>query len=216
VPRALWTDLILPLNMQEKTALLAATSPKGAASSYCSLLLNVKDENGEHLFNVVRASESCKDCLAKGVSETCTHKALARSKNKSAKKMKNTFLMYGDTDYDKAMEEMYGQESKSKGGVIPESKVQEFKKNIRQLTHRPRCVYISIDPGGGGNSSEMGVIVAAEINSPSNGIKLVVCFFTSFSLPPLPFPSPSIRWVVSHAPAPPSDRIECSRSSMVS
>jgi hypothetical protein len=177
IPRALWTDLILPLNMQEKTSLLAATSPKGAASSYCSLLLNVKDADGENLFNVVRASEWCKDCLAKGISESCTHKTLARSSNKSQKKMKNTFLMYQDGDVDKAMEEMYGQEAKTKGGIIPDEKVREFKENVRQLTHRPRCVYISLDPGGGGKSSQMGVIIAAEINTASSGVKLVVSFF---------------------------------------
>jgi hypothetical protein len=170
--------------MQEKTALLAATSPKGAASSYCSLLLNVKDEDGENLFNVVRASESCKDCLAKGISETCTHKALARSKNKSAKKMKNTFLMYQDGDYDKAMEEMYGQESKSKGGIIPDEKVTEFKANVKKLTNRPRCVYISLDPGGGGKSSQMGVIIAAEMNTASSGVKLIVSLFRSCPLHP--------------------------------
>jgi phosphopantothenoylcysteine synthetase/decarboxylase len=192
--------------MQEKTALLAATTPKGSANSYCSLLLNVKDEKGENLFNVIRASEFCKECLAKGVSETCTHKALARSKNKSSKKMKNTFLMYQEGDLDTAMEEMYAQESKSKGGIIPESKVKEFKENIRQLTNRPRCVYISIDPGGGGKSSQMGVVVAAEINSASSGVKLVVSsFFTVvsvFSSPPLPSLFPSLRSAVSHAPVP--------------
>jgi hypothetical protein len=174
IKRQLWTDLILPLNMQEKTALVAASSPKGAANSYCSRLIAAKDEDGEPIFNTIRASESCKACLAAGVSETCNHKTLARSKNKSSRKMKATAALYQDGDYDTMMEEMYGLESSSKGGIIPDSAVQSFRENVKTLTHRPRCVYISIDPGGGGKGSQMGVIVAAELNTAASGVKLIV------------------------------------------
>jgi len=102
--------------------------------------------------------------------------------------MKQTAELYQDGDRDTMMEEMYGQESTSKGGIIPDSKVQQFKENIKILTHRPRCVYVSMDPGGGGKSSQMGVIVAAEMNTPASGVKLVVsCLIRLFSLCPRRF-----------------------------
>lgn len=163
--------------MQEKTALVAASSPKGAANSYCSRLIAAHDDEGNPIFNTVRASESCKACLAAGISETCNHKALSRSKNKSTRKMKATAALYQDGDYDTMMEEMYGLESNSKGGIIPDSAVKTFLENIKTLLHRPRCVYISIDPGGGGKGSQMGVIVAAELNTAASGVKIDVSFF---------------------------------------
>jgi len=173
VPRPLWTDLILPVNMQEKTALLAATSPQGANNSYCSYLLNLTD-NGKHVFNVINLMEVCKTCRAGKNPELCTHKSLVRSANKSAKKIRLTYLMYDAGDKGKAMEELYGQERKSKGGVIPDEFVDAFKSNVRALDHRPRAIYCSFDPGGGSSAGQFGICVAVEINTLSEGVKIVV------------------------------------------
>lgn len=83
--------------------------------------------------------------------------------------------IYGDgDDYAVGMEENLGIESKTGGGIIPNIMVEEFKENILEFNMRPRCVYLSVDPGGGGKGSQIGVIIAAEINTPSKGVTLTV------------------------------------------
>lgn len=168
--------MILPLNLQEKTSLIAASSPKGSANTFASRLVEARSKvDGELIFNVVRAVEVCKMCLEKGTPETCTHDPLSRSFNKSQRKAQDTMAIYGDgDDYAVGMEENLGIESKTGGGIIPNIMVEEFKENILEFNMRPRCVYLSVDPGGGGKGSQIGVIIAAEINTPSKGVTLTV------------------------------------------
>jgi hypothetical protein len=176
ISRALWTELILPLNLQEKTSLIAASSPKGSANTFASRLIEARSKvDGKLIFNVVRAVEVCKKCLQNGTPETCNHDPLSRSFNKSQRKAQDTMAIYGDgDDYDVGMEENLGIESKSKGGIIPNVMVEEFKENIAAFNMRPRCIYLSIDPGGGGKGSQIGVVIAAEMNTPSKGVVLTV------------------------------------------
>lgn len=171
--------MILPLNLQEKTSLIAASSPKGSANTFASRLIEARSKvDGELIFNVVRAVEVCKRCLEKGTPESCNHDPLSRSFNKSQRKAQDTMAFYGDgDDYAVGMEENLGIESKSNGGIIPNFMVDDFKENIMSFNMRPRCVYLSIDPGGGGKGSQIGVIIAAEINTPSKGVTLTVIYF---------------------------------------
>lgn len=173
--------MILPLNLQEKTSLIAASSPKGSANTFASRLIEARSKvDGELIFNVVRAVEVCKQCLEKGIPEACNHDPLSRSFNKSQRKTQDTMAFYGDgDDYAVGMEEGLGIESKSNGGIIPNIMVEEFKENIQGFNMRPRCVYLSIDPGGGGKGSQIGVIIAAEINTPSKGVTLTVILFSN-------------------------------------
>lgn len=172
MPRKLWLELILPLNMQTKTSLLAATSPKGAGNSYCSYLLKLKDGD-ELVFNVINLQEICKACRAAKLDD-CEHKGIIRSTNKSSKKQRLTMLMYSEGDADTAKEELLGQERSSKGGIIPDEYVEQFKHNVCELGHRPRAVYCSFDPGGGSSTGQLGITMAVEINTISEGVKLVV------------------------------------------
>lgn len=174
MPRKLWLELILPLNLQKKTSLLAATSPKGAGDSYCSYLLKLKDGN-EPVFNVINLHEICRACREAKLYE-CDHKQMIRSTNKSAKKQRLTLLMYGQGNEETAGEELLGQERTSKGGIIPDEFVDQFKHNICELSHRPRAVYCSFDPGGGSVSGQLGITVIVEINTITEGVKLVVSF----------------------------------------
>jgi len=179
VPKRLWLDLILPLNLQTKTSLLAATSPKGSNGSFCSHLLKVQD-NGVNVFNVVDLQEVCKKCIAENKDE-CRHKDPIRSTNKSAKKMRLTTLLYPDGEQGTANEELLGLERSSKGGIIPEEYVEQFKHNVCQISHRPRAVYCSFDPGGGSSMGQLGITVAVEINTLTEGVKIVVSLLFCFA-----------------------------------
>ena len=95
--------------MQDKTSILAATTPQDS-NTYHSFLINVKDpETGKLLFNVVLLIEVCKACRQPGKKAwKCTHKLGAMSGNKSAAKRNETLLFYRAEDKAIAQRELFG------------------------------------------------------------------------------------------------------------
>lgn len=184
ISKGLWMDLILPLNMQDKTSLLAATTPKGAYNSYAGKLMKFKRQDGSLIFNVVKSEELCEKCIAEGNDDICPHRAALRSKNKSTQKIRDTGLLYDDEDRKK--EELYGYEVSTRGRIIDQETVDTFRTHVIDFNQHPRCVYVSIDPSGGGSGSQLGIVVAAEYVDPKFGPKLTVCVFITSSVVPPP------------------------------
>jgi hypothetical protein len=157
----MWFDLILPVNMQKKTSLIAASSPKGATRSYFGKMIKRQRKDGSFIFNSVRAPEICEECFKKREFEICPHGQHNRSTNKSTTKMTDAKILYED-EPTRAKEELGGAEVALGGDFFSEEQVDSIRQNCVKLTKKPRCVYLSMDPGGGSITSELGIIIACE------------------------------------------------------
>ena len=179
VPEVLWTNTILPLNMQDKTSILAATTPQDTSTFQCHLI-NVKDpETGRKIFNVINLVEVCKSCLVSAKPWKCSHMAERISGSKSEAARKQTMLFYRPGQKHVMMRELLGQQSSESGGLIPAIWIERFHTSEMVPEDRPRAIYLGIDPGGGG-PGELGVIAVAETMSMQYGPRLVVSFFIAF------------------------------------
>ena len=162
VKEELWLEAILPLNMQDKTAILAATTPQDD-STYHSFLISRRDPDRPEqlLFNVVNLMEICKACKASEKPWKCTHKSYNISSNKSTAKRKETLLLYRENQKHVAMRELYGVAAGGSGGLIPDSDIEQLRNNISKLNKPARCIYLGIDPGGGG-PGDLGIVGMVE------------------------------------------------------
>lgn len=160
--------------MQEKTAILAATTPQDN-STYHSFLISRKDPDRpeQPLFNVVNLMEICKKCRNESDKPwKCTHKAYNTSSNKGRSKIKETLTLYRDNQKHVAMRELFGQAASGTGGLLPAEYIEQFKNSISALETPPRCIYLGIDPSGGG-LGELGVVAMVEDIS-ARGMRFVV------------------------------------------
>jgi len=160
--------------MQEKTSILAATTPQDN-STYHSFLINIKDpDTGKLLFNVVHLVEICKACRNSSNPLGCTHKYDEMSGNKSAAKRKETMRFYRPEQKHIAQRELLGQQASGSTGLIPKERIERFSTSsvIIPLVPNFRCIYLGIDPGGGG-PGELGIVGMAELVTDI-GPKLVV------------------------------------------
>jgi hypothetical protein len=180
VPKSLWLNTILPLNMQKKTAILAATTPQDN-STFHAHLCNVRDpETNKRIFNVVYLVEVCKACLKTAKPFQCTHMDDRISGSKSADARKQTMLFYGPGEKHVAMRELMGQQAGGNSGLLPQDRIERFHASSIIISDMPRAIYIGIDPGGGG-PGELGIVGIAETMSMEYGQKLAVRFFFTFS-----------------------------------
>lgn len=173
------TDLIMPLMMQDQTAIVGLTTPKGEKKQFFAMLLKALDRNGKPIFMTVRCKEYCESCALAGRADTCPHEVYARSTNKTAKSMDAVNRAYGEDYQLQRQQEILGMDGDSTGSIIPTANIEKFLRNVVNFVKRFRCGYLSIDPGGGGKNSEMGVIIAGELLDNS-GVRLVVrsCFLS--------------------------------------
>jgi len=159
--------------MQEKTAILAATTPQDN-STYHSFLISRRDPDRpeERLFNVVDLMEICKACKESEKPYRCTHKAYNTSSNKGRSQIKETLALYRDNQRHVAMRELFGQAASGAGGLFPQEYIDRFTNAVDSLDVAPRCIYLGIDPSGGG-IGEMGVVAMIETAGP-NGMRFMV------------------------------------------
>lgn len=168
--------------MQDKTSILAATTPQDN-STFHSHLINVRDpETGKRIFNVVNLVEVCKSCLKSSKPWKCSHMSDRISGSKSEAARKQTMLFYRPGQKHVAMRELMGQQASDTSGLIPDEWIKTFHNSTVDIKDRPRAIYLGIDPGGGG-PGELGVIGIAETLSPEHGARLAVsavcvwCYF---------------------------------------
>jgi len=173
-------ELIMPLMMQDKTAIVGLTTPKGEKKQFFLMLLNAKDRNDKPIFLTLRCQEYCDSCALAGKADTCPHEVYARSTNKTAKSMDAVSRAYGEEYQLQKQQEILGMDGDSKGTIIPQALIDMFLVNVVRLQRKPRCFYITVDPGGGGQNSEMGIVIAAEVVE-SFGTRLVVRIFLFFT-----------------------------------
>ena len=186
----IFIDLILPLMMQDKTGIVGLTTPKGEKNQFFLHLLRAKDKDGNSIFLKLQSKEYCDACAALNKADTCPHEVYGRSTNKTAKSMEKARLVYGDEYATAGNEELLGMDTSGKGSVIPIKDIEAFQSNVVTMEKPPRVVYVTMDPGGGGRGSEMGIIIAVETTG-TYGQKITVSNILFFTL------SSSWRVVVS-------------------
>ena len=182
----IFIDLILPLMMQDRTGIVGLTTPKGEKKQFFKHLMRAKDKEGNPIFLKLQNKEACDACKELNKADTCPHEVYSRSTNKTAKSMEKARLVYGDEYAMAGNEELLGMDTDERGSIIPMKDIEAFQSNVIKMDKPPRCVYLSIDPGGGGKNSEMGIVIAAEVVGPY-GVKIAVSVF-SFNLLSLCFP----------------------------
>jgi len=151
--------------MQEKTSLLAATSPQGT-NSFQRFMMNIKDpDTGDYLINSIELQEVCRACKAAGKALTCTHKIYAMSSNKSQGKRAAVQAFYEGDDH-LAERELLGQTADDSTGLLPPERIQRFLSRRIKLPVNPNiaCVYLAIDPGGGG-PGKMGIVAMVSVHT---------------------------------------------------
>jgi len=172
----IFIDLILPLMMQDRTGIVGLTTPKGEKKQFFKHLMRAKDKEGNPIFLKLQNKEACDACKELNKADTCPHEVYSRSTNKTAKSMEKARLVYGDEYAMAGNEELLGMDTDERGSIIPMKDIEAFQSNVIKMDKPPRCVYLSIDPGGGGKNSEMGIVIAAEVVGPY-GVKIAVSGF---------------------------------------
>jgi hypothetical protein len=164
------------LYMQEKTSILAATTPQDN-TSYNSFLINLKDpETKESIFNVVNLFEVCIKCRAGDKPWQCTHQPDRISGSKTRKSRTLAQLFYSDGDAEVGGRELFGIGNKNTNNLLLTRVIQRFRKSTCRIQRRVRALYLAIDPGGGG-PGDLGIVGLAEING-DEGPRLAVSLFS--------------------------------------
>jgi hypothetical protein len=176
VPESLWINTILPLMMQPKTSILAATSPQDN-TSYHAFMINVTDKStGQKVFNVVNLMEVCDACLKTETPWTCVHAQDRLSWSKSKAARDETSLFYRKGQDAVRGRELFGIANKNTSNLLPSTHVDLFFNSSIHITEPARVLYLAIDPGGGG-PGELGLVGVVDANvmvGPAGGSRLAV------------------------------------------
>lgn len=79
------------------------------------------------------------------------------SGNKTRSKIKETQALYRANQTHVMMREILGQSASGSGGILPQQYIDDFIKSVDTLENPPRCIYLAIDPSGGG-TGELGIV----------------------------------------------------------
>jgi hypothetical protein len=161
VSETLWTNTIFPLNMEFRNSIIAATSPQ-SEDSFNHHLINLKDKNtGKNLYHVVYLFEVCDACTKAGKQAKCTHMGDQLSDSKRQETVDAVRQSYRAGQSAAKLRETFGVTTSSIERIIPAQYVERFFSRRVDVDDKPRCIYMAIDPSGGGDS-EMGVVAICE------------------------------------------------------
>jgi hypothetical protein len=177
IDKAMFFDVVAPLMLVEKTAVMAISSPSDEFNYY-SGLLELRRPDGTFLFEQVRLGLACAACMDNGDAGSCPHMRhiipswLSQSRNDLAK------VLYGE---DKAA---YAREVQ---GRIASSYTYCFEKqSIRAFTLRApyvfvdparvRTIYTGVDPHGGGEASQFAMASFCYQNGVKPVSSMCACF----------------------------------------
>lgn len=169
----MFTNTIFPLNMEFRNSIIAATSPQ-SEDSFNHHLINLKNPiTGQNVYNVVYLYEVCKPCLDAGKPWKCTHMQEQLSDSKRQDTVDEVRLGYRAGQTAAKLRETFGVTTSGTNRLIPDQFVNQFFKSMIEVDPQPRCIYMGIDPSGGGDS-EMGVAAIVESFTQKDFMKLAV------------------------------------------
>jgi len=122
-------------------------------------------DTGKRIFNVVNLVEVCKSCRRSAKPWKCTPMSDRISTITSEAARRQTMLFYRAGQEHVAQRELMGQAASNSGNLIHDSWIGTLKTRCIDIVVPPRCVYLAIDPGGGG-PGELGVIAMVETPTP--------------------------------------------------
>ena len=155
----MFNEVIVPLLELETTALICISTPQDSTNFY-SLMFEMKDPSGAHLFNQQKIEMVCEDCKRGPHPENCTHMKHLLPRWKSGAKQDMVKQIYGDNATDMLRESM-GVTTNDSCSVFHQRWVENFKKRPPYaFVNRPKYIFIGCDPNGGGDS-EMCVFSAS-------------------------------------------------------
>lgn len=155
IDRSMFFDVVAPLMLVEKTAVMAISSPSDEFNYY-STLLELKRPDGTFLFEQIRLGLACQTCMDNGEGAACTHMTHIIPPWLSSARSEQARLLY------KADQASFEREVQ---GRIASSHVYIFNKQLIRLfqlrsgyvfddPNRVRVIHVGIDPHGGGEASD--------------------------------------------------------------
>jgi hypothetical protein len=189
--RSFVDGVLTPMLALEKTCFICISSPLGA-SNWMTRRMEMKDDDGRPMFNVIKLRDICDECMKKPYAERvkCEHTDMLPS-YKSGEKIKKFGQMFSkDKGAGTFLREMKGMEGVE--GYEPKFRPEDIHNlcddpiKFHYQTTSVKHTFVSIDPGGGGQSdtSKFGVSVfyVLEDTSPTGEIvpRFVVCIYLYF------------------------------------
>lgn len=177
----MFTNTIFPLNMEFRNSIIAATSPQ-SEDSFNHHLINLRNPiTNQLVYNVVYLYEVCKPCLDAGKPWKCTHMQEQLSDSKRQDTVDEVRLGYRAGQTAAKLRETFGVTTSGGNRLIPDQYISQFFAKVIEVDPQPRCIYMGIDPSGGGDS-EMGVVAIVESFTAKDFMKLAVSQNSRFSI----------------------------------
>lgn len=171
--------------MEYRNSIIAATSPQTEDSYNHHLITLINPLTGKNVYNVVYLYEVCQACLDAGKAHKCTHNQEQLSDSKRQETVDEVRLGYRAGQSAAKLRETAGVTTSGVDRLIPADYITRFF-NTRvkvkspsltlQIDGKPRCLYLAIDPSGGGDS-ELGIVGIVESYTQTDLAKLVVSLF---------------------------------------
>lgn len=172
VDPALMMETIIPTTTKKRTCVIMISTPKGQDNIYTWLtdLVDTSVDPPVPLFNVVRAGKVCQACVAADKAFSCTHMRTSTPAWKSESKIARMKILYADRP-DLELMEIKGVSADSERAAFTRAHVDAMFGNVVVRVHNIKCVYIAVDPSGGG-SSEFAAVAFVEDNLSRLSVRL--------------------------------------------
>ena len=147
-----WTEVVIPLIEVKNTALVAISTPLDSSNFY-SVLVNMKDENENRVFEVLEARAACQACIETLEDPSkCPHVQLERPTWKSKEKQKVVKALYAGNEQT-MLRESLGVVTEGSNGIFIRKQVNRlFETSRSSMPLDTEHIYVAIDPSGGGPS----------------------------------------------------------------
>lgn len=169
MPVNFFTKVITPVAGPRTTAMVCISTISGAGEmreNWFTTLLNMRKPNGKSVFNTFKVILACDKCIEDGIADTCKHRLSDIPHWHSEMKqmmMRAIFDQLGERE--QMLQETVGL---SQTEAIPAFEKQQVYKCFslaanphvtdEYIDEKPRAVYVTVDPSGGGLKSNIAVI----------------------------------------------------------
>jgi hypothetical protein len=153
---------LLPMLAKKRTCIIGISTPMGDDNILTWLIRLMDASKGvpRPLFNVVQAGRVCPACVEAERAFDCTHMRFSVPPWKSKTKMARMNIVYAERP-ELLVREVLGGVANSEHKAYLPSEIDAFFKNVSHDVTNVKCVYLAVDPSGGG-PSEFAAVAAVE------------------------------------------------------
>lgn len=151
------------------SVLLCISTLLGASNMY-SKMFDLKNPNGEPIFETISINLACEACVRAGKPEQCTHKSSELPRWISSQNVETIKILLEDSP-ELLMRESLGINAETTTRAFLEEHVDAFVKRSPSSFHVMKHIYTAVDPAGGGASA----FAICTIGQTINGTVLVSC-----------------------------------------